>query len=102
MNTIEELISGKLADATHIKLACGLTTFPEELFSLKETLEILDMTDNKLSSLPENFGAFKKLKILFLSNNYFTKLPTVLAKWNDPYFIDTNLVADTSCFFMSE
>ena len=80
MNTIEELISGKLADATHIKLACGLTTFPEELFSLKETLEILDMTDNKLSSLPENFGAFKKLKILFLSNNYFTKLPTVLAK----------------------
>jgi hypothetical protein len=77
---MEELTSGKLIGATCIKLACGLTTFPDELFALKETLEILDMTDNQLSTLPENFGAFKKLKILFLSNNNFTKLPTVLAK----------------------
>jgi len=80
LNTIEELTSSKLSGATHVKLACGLSTFPEELFSLKDTLEILDMTDNKLSFLPENFGVFKKLKILFLSNNNFTKLPTVLSK----------------------
>jgi len=77
---MEELTSGKLVGATRIKLACRLTTFPDELFALKETLEILDMTDNQLSTLPENFGAFKNLKILFLSNNNFTKLPTVLAK----------------------
>ena len=38
------------------------------------------MTDNKLSSLPDDFSTFKKLRILFLSNNNFTALPTVLAK----------------------
>ena len=38
------------------------------------------MTDNKLSSLPDDFCKFKKLRILFLSNNNFTVLPTVLAK----------------------
>lgn len=66
--------------ATHIKLACGLTTFPQALFDLADTLEVLDMTDNKLSSLPDDFRRFKKLRILFLSNNKFTALPTVLAK----------------------
>ncbi|MBA1420641.1 MAG: serine/threonine-protein kinase [Epsilonproteobacteria bacterium] len=80
MNTIEELKSGALKGATHIKLACGLTEFPLELLDLADTLEVLDMTDNKLSALPENFSNFKKLKILFLSNNNFTELPTVLAK----------------------
>ena len=80
MNTIEELKSGSLRGATHVKLACGLTTFPKELFDLADTLEVLDMTDNTLSALPENFGAFKKLKILFLSNNAFSKFPTVLAQ----------------------
>lgn len=79
MNTLDELTSGQLAGATHIKLACELETFPQELFALAETLEVLDLTDNKLSSLPENFGAFKKLKILFLSNNHFTEVPTVLS-----------------------
>ena len=38
------------------------------------------MTDNKLSSLPDDFNKFKKLRILFLSNNHFTELPTVLAQ----------------------
>ena len=38
------------------------------------------MTDNKLSSLPDDFCKFKKLRILFLSNNHFTEFPTVLAK----------------------
>lgn len=80
LNTIEELKSGTLLGATHIKLACGLTEFPVELFEIAKTLEVLDMTDNKLSMLPENFADFKKLKILFLSNNNFTKLPTVLSQ----------------------
>ena len=80
MNTLEELRSGALAEVKRVKLACGLETFPQELFALADTLEVLDLTDNRLSKLPENFRAFKKLKILFLSNNNFTELPTVLAQ----------------------
>jgi predicted Ser/Thr protein kinase len=80
LNTIEELKSGSLNGTKRVKLACGLETFPQELFTLAETLEVLDLTDNKLSSLPENFGVFKKLKILFLSNNHFTEVPTILAE----------------------
>ncbi len=80
MNRLEELHSGALVGTKHIKLACGLEIFPQELFTLADTLEVLDLTDNKLSELPENFGDFKKLKILFLSNNNFTELPTVLAE----------------------
>jgi len=80
LNTLEALNSGKLAGTTHIKLACGLTSFPPALFDLADTLEVLDMTDNKLSKLPDDFGKLKNLKILFLSNNNFTELPSVLAK----------------------
>ena len=80
LNTLEELKSGSLHGALRVKLACGLETFPEELFDLAETLEVLDLTDNKLTSLPKNFGLFKKLKILFLSNNNFKEVPTVLAQ----------------------
>ena len=80
MNRLEELHSGALVGAKRVKLACGLEIFPQELFTLADTLEVLDLTDNKLSELPENFGAFKKLKILFLSNNNFTELPIVLAQ----------------------
>ena len=80
MNTLEELKSGSLKGATHVKLACGLETFPQELFNLADTLEVLDLTDNKLSTLPKDFSLFKKLKILFISNNHFTEVPTILSK----------------------
>ncbi len=79
MNRLKELQSGQLTGTTRLKLACNLTKFPKEIFSLSETLEILDMTDNRLSTLPDDFGKLKKLKILFLSNNLFEALPTVLA-----------------------
>ncbi|PTB83596.1 protein kinase [Sulfurovum lithotrophicum] len=80
LNTLEELKSGSLKGATHVKLACGLETFPQELFNLADTLEVLDLTDNKLSTLPKDFNLFKKLKILFISNNRFTEVPTILSK----------------------
>lgn len=79
MKTYKALQEGKLKNATHVKIACGLTDFPTELYALASTLEILDLTDNQLSSLPEEFSCFKKLKILFISNNLFTEVPPVLA-----------------------
>jgi len=79
MNTLEQLRSGQLIGTKRLKLACGLTEFPREIFTLAETLEVLDMTDNHLNTLPDDFGQLKNLKILFLSNNFFTEVPTVLS-----------------------
>lgn len=80
METLLALKSGKLINATYIKIASGLTTFPLELYTLEDTLEILDLTDNNLSTLPDDFERFKKLKIVFLSNNQFNHIPKILAK----------------------
>lgn len=79
MQTLEQLQSGKLLGCTSIKLSCGLIEFPKELFDLVDTLELLDLSGNKLSSLPSDFGRFTKLKIAFFSDNQFTEYPEVLA-----------------------
>jgi hypothetical protein len=78
MNTLDELRSGKLAGATRLDLACGLTEFPREIFDLADSLEVLNLTGNALHQLPDDLGRLKKLRILFCSNNRFTHLPGVL------------------------
>lgn len=80
MDTLDKLKSGALVGTTKIKLSLGLTHFPDALFTLENTLEVLDMTDNQLSTLPAGFSRFKKLKILFLSNNAFTEVPSILSQ----------------------
>ncbi|PHS40676.1 MAG: protein kinase [Sulfurovum sp.] len=80
MKTLEQLKSGQLAGAKELTLTVRLTDFPKEVYTLADSLERLDMTDNELSSLPDDFHCLKNLKILFLSNNNFTVLPSVLAK----------------------
>ncbi len=80
MNTLEELKSGQLQGATHIKLQCALTEFPAELFTLADSLEVLDLSGNRLSALPADFSRFSKLRIFFASDNLFTEFPAVLAE----------------------
>lgn len=80
MHTLEELKTGQLKGAKHIKIACGLYEFPIEILDLADTLEILDLSQNNLSSLPPNFDKLSKLKIAFFSDNLFTELPEVLGK----------------------
>ena len=79
-DTLSQLQAGKLQGSTSLKLSCGLTTFPPAIYNLADTLEILDLTDNALSSLPEDLDRFKKLRILFCSSNQFTEMPAVLGK----------------------
>lgn len=80
MKILKELKSGNLKNSTYIKIAAGLDSFPKELYELEDTLEVLDLTDNNLSTLPDDFYRFKKLKRLFLSNNQFNHVPKILAK----------------------
>ncbi|EEF26631.1 leucine-rich repeat-containing protein 2, lrrc2, putative [Ricinus communis] len=78
MHTLQQLRSGALAGATRLSMRCGLTEFPREIFTLADTLEILDLTGNALSALPDDLYRLHKLRILFCSDNQFTELPACI------------------------
>ena len=79
-NTLAQLKAGKLQGVKQLKLSCGLTHFPQEIFDLADSLEILDLTGNVLCDLPRDLNRLKKLRILFCSSNQFTHLPEVLGE----------------------
>ncbi|MCX4144958.1 MULTISPECIES: leucine-rich repeat-containing protein kinase family protein [Paraburkholderia] len=78
--TLEQLRAGQLAGTRRLKLACGLSEFPREIFDLADTLEILDLSGNALSRLPDDLPRLRKLRIIFASDNPFTELPEVLGQ----------------------
>ncbi|HEY0589326.1 MAG TPA: leucine-rich repeat-containing protein kinase family protein [Pseudoduganella sp.] len=80
MHTLQQLRCGQLAGAVRLQLRGGLTDFPREIFDLADTLEILDLTGNALSSLPEDLPCLHRLRIIFCSENQFTELPAVLGR----------------------
>lgn len=80
MQTLQQLVTGKLKGVKKLKLSCGLTEFPTEIFDLSASLEYLDLSGNLLNSLPEDIGKLKNLKIIFCSENNFTELPSVLSQ----------------------
>ena len=75
MDTLKDLQSGKLQGVKTLKLSESLLEFPEEIFSLAESLEVLDMSDNLLSALPD-LSALTKLKIAFFSFNRLREVPS--------------------------
>lgn len=79
-DTLALLKAGQLQGTTRLKLSCGLKEFPREIFNLADTLEILDLTGNALTSLPDDLHRLSKLRILFCSSNQFTELPVVLGQ----------------------
>lgn len=75
---LQRLRAGALAGARTLRIAAGLETFPHEVFDLADTLEVLDLSGNHLSTLPDDLHRLHRLKVLFASANRFTELPTAL------------------------
>jgi hypothetical protein len=78
MHTLAQLRAGELAGARRLDLAAGLTEFPDEIFTLADTLEVLNLSGNKLSALPADLGRLHRLQVIFCSDNQFTTVPEVL------------------------
>ncbi len=86
IHTLEELRSGLLLGIKKLKIVENLEEFPEEIFSLAESLEFLDLSGNKLYSLPD-LSQLKKLQIAFFSNNLFTKMPSAFKECTELYML---------------
>ncbi|MCU1765860.1 leucine-rich repeat-containing serine/threonine-protein kinase [Pseudomonas protegens] len=80
MDTLAQLRAGQLAGIKRLDLSCGLTEFPREIFDLADSLEILNLSGNALSSLPEDLHRLTRLRILFCSDNRFSEVPACLGQ----------------------
>ena len=79
-DTLSKLRTGELAGAKRLDLRGeGITEFPREVFDLADSLEILDLSQNQLTDLPQDLGRLTKLRILFCSSNPFAHVPEVIA-----------------------
>jgi hypothetical protein len=79
-HNLNDLKAGKYQGYKRLQLVEGLSEFPEEILSLSDTLEVLDLSNNLLSELPDSFVQLKNLKVLFLSFNQFKVFPNVLGR----------------------
>ncbi|WP_434604435.1 leucine-rich repeat-containing protein kinase family protein [Pseudomonas sp. R1-7] len=80
MHTLTQLQTGQLSGITRLKLSCGLTEFPPEIFDLADSLEILDLSNNQLDTLPADLHRLTRLRVLFCSDNRFVELPECLGR----------------------
>ena len=80
MHTLSELRAGNLAGIKRLDLSCGLTEFPNEIFALADTLEILNLSGNALTCLHDDLYKLYKLRVIFCSDNQFTELPEALGR----------------------
>ena len=79
LTTLANLRAGRLAGATHLDLRhCGLDEFPREIFELADTLTMLDLSGNRLRTLPDDLPRLRALRTLFCSSNLFETLPAAL------------------------
>jgi hypothetical protein len=101
-DTLSLLRSGKLAGSKRLDLSCGLTEFPTEIYDLADTLEVLNLTKNNLSDLPDDLGRLSKLRIVFCSENQFRHVPSVLGELPNLSMVGfkSNQIAvvDEACF----
>jgi hypothetical protein len=79
METLDLLKSGQLVGHKELRIAAHLHEFPIEILELADSLELLELSNNHLSHLPDAFKQLKKLKVAFFNNNEFETFPAVLA-----------------------
>lgn len=60
------------------------------------TLRTLRAYNNRLETLPDSFATFKHLTILFISNNSFTKFPTIICQITSLAYLDISFNKITS------
>ena len=80
MHTLEQLRRGELTGIRRLDLAADLTEIPREIFDLADSLEVLNLSGNRLSRLPDDLPRLHKLKVIFCSENPFSELPAVLGE----------------------
>lgn len=80
MHTLEQLRRGELSGITRLDLAENLESFPPEIFELADSLEVLNLSGNRLTTLPDDLPRLRKLRILFCSHNAFTEVPAVIGR----------------------
>lgn len=79
-HTLDQLRAGQLDGVRRLDLSCGLTEFPEEIFRLADSLEILNLSGNALRDLPRDLGRLHRLRVLFCSDNRFTHVPDAVGR----------------------
>ena len=76
---LNALRCGALVGTRRLDLnGAGLTELPPEVYGLADTLEVLNLSDNALTTLPHDLPRMHRLKVIFCSGNPFTVLPEVL------------------------
>lgn len=87
MHTLAQLRSGELKGIKQLSISENLNTFPTEIFDLADTLEVLDLSNNSLVSIPKKICKLKKLKIAFFSFNNFTSVPSEFKDCKNLYML---------------
>ena len=76
---LDALRDGALVGARTLDLSrCDLDELPREVFGLADTLDSLDLSGNRLRTLPADFGRLVGLRRLFCSHNPFDVLPAAI------------------------
>ena len=58
----------------------GLRAVPDEVFDQAGQLEVLDLSGNALEDLPADLARLERLRVLFCSDNRFTRMPEVIGR----------------------
>ena len=73
---------------THVDLSnCGLTSVPDAIFELGDSLELLNLGGNNLFELPDSMIKLQKLRILFFAQNKFQNIPIILGKLSSLFML---------------